>query len=53
MTITLEDKLKELEEAKKNVQYLLDNGEALVDMKGIQYWSGRVESLRGLIKNSI
>lgn len=51
--ITLESKLQELEEAKDNVKWLLEHPEGLASMHGIAYWSGRVESLRGLIKNSL
>ena len=51
--ITLESKIQELEKAKKNVKYLLDNSESLADMKGIEHWAGRVERLRELIKNSL
>lgn len=53
MTITIKDKLEELEEAKKNVAWLLENPEGLVDMHSIAYWAGRVETLRELIKNSL
>ena len=51
--ITLESKLEELEKAKENTQWLLDHSEGLVDMHGLEYWAGRVESLRQLIKNSL
>ena len=51
--ITLKDTVEELETAKKNVLWLLENSEGLVDMHGIEYWAGRVERLRELIKNSI
>lgn len=46
----LEKKIKELEEAKKNAQTCLDNGECLVDMCGLSYWASRVETLRKEIK---
>lgn len=51
--ITLSSKIQELEYAKKAVQSILDDGSCLVDFHGIEYWSGRVESLRELIKNSM
>lgn len=38
--------IKELETAKNNVKWLLDNTSGLVDMKGLSYWAGRVEQLR-------
>jgi hypothetical protein len=43
------NKLDELKEAKKNVEWLLENN-GLVDMKGIVYWAKRVEELREEIK---
>jgi hypothetical protein len=49
---TLQDKLLELEQAKINTTWLLDH-DGLVDMHGLKYWAGRVESLRELIKNSL
>lgn len=49
----MEQKIKELEIAKKNVRTLLDEPEALIDMHGIEYWAGRVERLRELIKNNL
>jgi len=51
--ITLESKLKELEEAKKNTQTLLDEPNASIDMHGLEYWAGKVERLRILINNSL
>ncbi len=51
--ITLKSTLEELETAKENVRWLLDNSEGSVDMHGIEYWAGRVERLRELVKNSI
>jgi len=53
MDITLESKLEELEIAKGNVKWLLEHPEGSVDMHGIAYWAGRLESLRDLIKNSL
>ena len=49
----MEQKIKELEEAKKNVSWLLENGDGLVDMHGIEYWAGRVEKLREEIKTKL
>lgn len=45
--------IDELETAKKNVLWLLENPNGQVDMHGIEYWAGRVERLRELIKNSL
>jgi hypothetical protein len=49
--ISMEGKMKELAEAKKNTQTLLDNAEASVNFHGLEYWAGRVEKLRNEIKN--
>ena len=49
----MQEYINDLEIAKKNVQTLLDEPNASIDMHGIQYWAGRVESLRELIKNSL
>lgn len=49
----MESKIKELETAKENVRWLLDNADGLVDMHGIKYWAGRVEELRAEIKQSL
>ena len=38
--------LKELEEAKANVRWLLDHPDGLVDFHGLAYWAGVVERLR-------
>ncbi len=43
----------ELNEAKKNVMWLLENASGLIDFKGLVYWAGRVEELRELIKKSL
>jgi len=45
--------IKELAEAKKNTQTLLDESNASIGMHGLEYWAGRVERLRELIKNSL
>lgn len=37
---------EELEKAKSNVRWLLDNRTGLVDMHGLVYWAGEVERLR-------
>lgn len=42
----------DLETAKRNVRWLLDNREGLVDMKGLGYWAGRVVALRNEIKEA-
>jgi len=46
----IKEKMEELEQAKENVKYLLENGDALVDMHGIAYWASRVEALREQLK---
>lgn len=51
--ITMETLIKDLEVAKKNTQTLLDEPNASIDMHGLEYWAGRVERLRELIKNSL
>ena len=53
MTNTIQDYIKDLEIAKKNVQTLLDEPNASIDMHGLEYWAGRVERLREIIKNSL
>jgi len=50
--LTLESKIKELEQAKKNVKEMLER-DCTINMHGIEYWAGRVERLRNLIKNSL
>lgn len=49
----MEEKFKELEEAKNNVEYLLKESYAMVDFHGIVYWAQRVETLREEIKNNL
>ena len=49
----MEQYIKELAEAKKNTQTLLDEPNASIDMHGLEYWAGRVERLRALINNSL
>jgi len=51
--MTTEKLVELLEIAKGNVKYLLDHGEALADMHGIQYWAGQVERLREEIKKQL
>ncbi len=46
-------KFEELQKAKENVKYLLDNPDSLVDMHSIEYWAGVVERLREEIKKSL
>lgn len=53
MKLTIESSVKELEVAKENVRWLLEHPDSLVDMHGIEYWAGRIERLRELIKNSL
>lgn len=49
----MEEKFKELEKAKHNVKWLLDNPDGLADMHGISYWAERVEKLRVEIKENL
>ncbi len=49
----LENKLEELRKAKENVDYLLKNSNAFVDMHGLPYWAGEVERLREEIKKEL
>lgn len=49
----MEEKLKQLQVAKDNVRWLLDNSDGSVDFKGIGYWASEVERLRAEIKNSL
>ena len=46
----MQEKIQELEIAKKNTQTLLDEPNASVDMHGLEYWAGLVETLREEIK---
>ena len=49
----MQQKLKELEIAKKNTQTLLDEPNASIDMHGLGYWAGLVETLRGDIRDNL
>jgi len=49
----MQEKIIELETAKKNTQTLLDEPNASVDFKGLSYWAERVEILREEIKNNL
>lgn len=49
----LQQKIKELEEAKKAVLFCLNNAEGLADMHGLAYWAGVVERLREEIKEQL
>ncbi len=44
--MTNQEKIAQLEVAKKNVAWLLEHGTGLVDMKGIVYWAQVVEDMR-------
>ncbi len=50
---TTQKYFEELEQAKKNVYSLLENPASSIDMHGLEYWAGRVERLRELIRNSL
>ena len=45
--------LDRLEDAKRNVRYLLDHPTASVDFHGLAYWAGVVERLRDEIRQSL
>jgi len=47
------DLIKDLETAKTNVKTLIDEPNALIDMKGLSYWAGVVERLRNEIKEQL
>jgi hypothetical protein len=47
------EKMEALETAKRNVRWLLDHANGSVDMKGLVYWAGRVETLRDEIKATL
>lgn len=51
----MEQKLEELKKAKKNVEWLLEDGhgDASIDMHGLAYWASEVERLREQIKNNL
>ena len=49
----MEEKIKELEYAKKAVISCLEHDGTLVDMHGLEYWAGVVESLRNEIKEML
>ena len=49
----MEKSFEELKEAKKNVLWLLNNPDGLVDMHGLAYWAKVVERLREVIKESL
>lgn len=51
--MNIEEKTKELKEAKKNVLWLLEHSNGLIDMKGLLYWAGVVERLREEIKKEL
>lgn len=46
----LEEKINQLEYAKKSVMSCLEHDGVLVDMHGLEYWAGVVEKLRKEIK---
>ena len=45
--------IEQLQAAKRNVTWLLDHESGLVDFKGLTYWAGEVERLRGLVRASL
>jgi len=44
---------EQLQKAKKNVLWLLENESGSVDFHGLEYWAGVVERLRKEIKEAI
>lgn len=48
----MQQKYKELQTAKENVKWLLENND-LVDMHGLTYWAGVVERLRQEFKQIV
>ena len=38
--------IEKLETARKNVKWLVDNPDSLIDFHGLVYWAGVVEKLR-------
>lgn len=49
----MEDKIKQLEYAKKAVLSCLEKNGVLVDMHGLEYWASVVERLRKEIKDML
>lgn len=49
----MEEKIKELEYAKKAVMSCLEHDGVLVDMHGLEYWASVVERLRKEIKDML
>lgn len=45
--------LEDLAEAKRNVRWLLDHANGLVNMHGLEYWAGKVERLRAKIREAL
>lgn len=52
-TKNLTELVEELEYAKKAVKDMLEEDGVSVDMHGLEYWAGRVESLREEIKERL
>lgn len=46
-------KFEQLEKAKANIRWLLDNPGGLADMHGLEYWAGVVTRLRQEIGESL
>ena len=45
--------LDQLQAAKRNVAWLLDHPNGLVDMHGLAYWAGVVERLRDEVRGEL
>jgi len=50
---TLQSKIAELDKAKKNILWLLDNPNGSADMHGLSYWAKVVEDLVKEIKENL
>lgn len=49
----MQEKFEQLQKAKDNVRWLLDNPDGSVDFKGIEYWASEIERLRKDIKENL
>ena len=49
----MQEKIKELQKAKTNVIWLVNNPAGCIDMHGLVYWSGVVERLRDDINKEL
>lgn len=49
----MNEKIEQLQKAKDNVIWLINNPDGMVDFHGLVYWAQVVERLRGEIKKSL